>query len=58
MRRGNEWVVVDFKFGEPRQKYHRQVEEYMNLLKSMPGHEQSVITGYLWYVDIEKIERV
>ena len=58
MRRGNEWVVVDLKFGEPHQKYHDQVTGYMNLLKAMPGQSQIKVSGYLWYVDNEKIERV
>ena len=58
MRRGDEWVVVDFKFGEPHDKYHDQVTGYMNLLKAMPGQSQIQVSGYLWYVDIEKIERV
>ena len=58
MRRGDEWVVVDFKFGEPHDKYHDQVKGYMNLLKAMPGQSQIQVSGYLWYVDIEKIERV
>ena len=58
MQRDNELVVVDFKFGQPQEKYHRQVQGYMNLLRGMVGNENKAICGYLWYVDNEKIERV
>ena len=58
MQYGNELVVVDFKFGQPQEKYHRQVQGYMNLLRGMVGNEDKTICGYLWYVDNEKIERV
>jgi ATP-dependent exoDNAse (exonuclease V) beta subunit len=56
MTDGNEWIVVDFKFGAPKPEYHDQVREYMQLLASM-GHQN--IKGYLWYVyknEILKIE--
>ena len=55
MTDGHEWIVVDFKFGHPRAKYHDQVHEYMELLQSM-GHEH--VRGYLWYVYSNKIEEV
>ena len=58
MLRDNELVVVDFKFGQPQEKYHRQVKGYMNLLRGMADNEYKAISGYLWYVDNEKIERV
>jgi len=58
MRKGNQIVVVDFKFGQPQKKYHQQVQGYINLLRGMPGYEQMEISGYLWYVDNEKTERV
>ena len=52
---GNEWIVVDFKFGHPDPEYHTQVRQYMDLLSSM-GHQN--IKGYLWYVYSNKIEEV
>ena len=52
---GNEWIVVDFKFGHPDPEYHTQVRRYMDLLSSM-GHQN--IKGYLWYVYSNKIEEV
>ena len=58
MQHDNDLVVVDFKFGQPQEKYHRQVQGYMNLLRGMVGNENKAIRGYLWYVDNDKIERV
>ena len=55
MTDGNEWIVVDFKFGAPKPEYHDQVREYMQLLASM-GHQN--IMGYLWYVYSNKIEEI
>lgn len=55
MTDGDEWIVVDFKFGHPDPEYHTQVHRYMNLLSSM-GHQN--IKGYLWYVYSNKIEEV
>ncbi len=55
MTDGNEWIVVDFKFGHPDPEYHQQVRGYMELLASM-GHQN--IKGYLWYVYSNKIEEV
>ena len=55
MTDGNEMIVVDFKFGHPRQEYHEQVKEYMELLASM-GYQN--IRGYLWYVYANQIEEV
>lgn len=55
MMKGGQVVVVDFKFGKENPKYNRQVKEYMQLLAKM-GYKN--ITGYLWYVDEERIEKV
>ena len=55
MTNGKEWVVVDFKFGTPKNEYHNQVREYMQLLAHM-GHTD--IKGYLWFVYSNKIEEV
>ena len=55
MTDGNEWIVVDFKFGHTDPEYHTQVRRYMDLLSSM-GHQN--IKGYLWYVYSNKIEEV
>ena len=48
-------IVVDFKFGQPSKKYAKQVQGYMHLLQQM-GY--SNLSGYLWYVDEQRIEPV
>lgn len=48
MMRGDEIVIIDFKFGKPNPLYNRQVEEYMELIGQM-GYTHS-IRGYLWYI--------
>ena len=55
MTDGNEWIIIDFKFGSPKPEYSQQVREYMDLLESM-GHRN--VKGYLWYVYSNKIEEV
>ena len=55
MTDGQQWIVVDFKFGSPKPEYHDQVRQYMNLLADM-GHQN--IRGYLWYVYSNSIEEV
>lgn len=47
MTDGKEIIVVDFKFGKPREEYHEQVQRYMSLLMRM-GYEK--VSGYIWYV--------
>jgi CRISPR/Cas system-associated exonuclease Cas4 (RecB family) len=56
MRKDNQVIVLDFKFGEQKREQHNmQVKEYMTLLAQM-GCEN--ISGYLWYVEKESIEAV
>ena len=43
-------IVIDYKFGEQRKSYHRQVAEYMRRLKLM-GHDK--VEGYLLYIQPE-----
>lgn len=57
MMRNGEIVVVDFKFGKPNKKYNRQVQGYIELLVRM-GYDANAISGYLWYVEEEIIEKV
>ena len=47
MTDGKDIIVVDFKFGKPREEYHEQVQRYMTLLMRM-GYEK--VSGYIWYV--------
>ncbi|MGP1435334.1 MAG: UvrD-helicase domain-containing protein [Phocaeicola sp.] len=55
MIKDGEVVVVDFKFGIPREEYHHQVNEYIGLLKQM-GYTN--IKGYLWYIFDNQLEEV
>lgn len=55
MTDGKEMIVVDFKFGHPREEYHDQVHNYMQLLRLM-GYKD--VTGYLWFVYTNNIEEV
>jgi ATP-dependent exoDNAse (exonuclease V) beta subunit len=57
MTDGQEWIVVDFKFGSPKSEYHDQVREYMDLIRKMNGPLTSV-KGYLWFVYSNQIEEV
>ena len=52
MTDGKEMIVVDYKFGSPKEEHKAQVKEYMNLLHEMGHHN---ITGYLWYLFSNKI---
>lgn len=47
MRRGDETVVVDFKFATPRPAHEEQVREYVDLLRRAGCQD---VRGYLWYV--------
>ncbi len=48
MTDGNQWIVVDFKFGQRNDAdYFRQVGGYMDIIRRM-GAEN--VIGYIWYV--------
>ncbi len=51
----NEVIIIDYKFSDNREnKYRRQVQNYIGLLKKM-GYVN--VRGYLWYNDgIEEVE--
>jgi ATP-dependent exoDNAse (exonuclease V) beta subunit len=51
---GERAVVVDYKFGERSNTYHKQIALYCTLLEQM-GYKTE---GYLWYVHEGDIERV
>jgi ATP-dependent exoDNAse (exonuclease V) beta subunit len=56
MMRGARAVVVDYKFGRLKPSSHRaQLKSYMNLLRDM-GHTD--VEGYLWYVALDRIEKI
>lgn len=56
MIKDNQVIVVDYKFGERQDKRHpNQVRDYLRLIRRM-GFER--VDGYLWYVELGKIEAV
>ena len=55
MTRGTEAVVVDYKFGEESNAYHRQIAEYIEILRQM-GYTS--VKGYIWYVSTGKIVQI
>ena len=40
--------VIDYKFGQPEDKYKYQVLRYVNLYKKM-GYKK--VEGYIWYLE-------
>ena len=49
-------VVVDYKFGQKESKtYISQMKEYVGLIRQM---DYKQVTGYIWYVELDKIEAV
>lgn len=47
--------VIDYKFGAEEKKYFRQVSRYMDLYRKM-GYPD--VSGYIWYVFEDRIEKV
>ena len=49
----NNVTVVDYKFGEQKEKYHQsQIKKYMSLIREMGYHN---VNGYLWYISLNEI---
>jgi hypothetical protein len=46
-------VIVDYKFGAPKQEYRYQVGEYIRLYRKM-GFVN--VSGYLWYVPENRVD--
>ena len=55
MIRGNEAIVLDYKFGSPKREYAEQVQAYMEIMRAM-GYAD--VRGYLWYGFTNKLEEV
>ncbi len=55
MIRGRQAVVVDYKFGEAKSSYAKQVAEYAAMLRNM-GYDD--VRGYIWYVKSGEIVEV
>ncbi len=55
MIKGNEAIVVDYKFGREDDTHDTQVRRYMDLLRDM---DYENVKGYLWYVYKNEIKPV
>ena len=55
MIKGDEAIVVDYKFGRKDKKHDIQVRRYMELLRQM-GYAN--VKGYLWYVNNNDIKEI
>lgn len=49
---GSRVIVIDYKFGQPRNAHHTQVRNYVSLLREM-GYP--AVEGWLWYVPAGEI---
>lgn len=56
VRRDNVITIIDYKFGHWHSSYPEKVKEYMKLVREM--YHQCSVEGWLWFVDINKIQRV
>lgn len=52
MLRGDEAIVLDYKFGKEEEAYRKQVSEYMLILRDL-GYRH--VTGYLWMAKENKL---
>ena len=52
---GRQVIVIDYKFGQPRDSYKYQVRTYVQLMRQM-GYPS--VEGWLWYVTNGEIVRV
>ena len=53
---GERTIVLDFKFGQPKEKHREQVRRYMRLIRQM--HPYHKVEGLLWYVYQNELKRV
>ena len=54
MLKGDKAIVLDYKFGSPNPKYHKQVADYMEVMRLLGYRE---VEGYLWYAQQGKMEK-
>jgi len=48
-------TIIDYKFGEPRESYHRQVSRYISLYRQL-GYQN--VRGILWYVREDAVTEI
>jgi len=53
IRRGKEWIVVDFKTGKPKPEHKTQVQRYMEVLKEI---EEVNVRGWIAYTESGFVE--
>ena len=51
----NELIIIDFKFGKPKEEHHDQVRRYQQAFVDM-GYPN--VKGFLWYVYPNKVVEV
>ena len=47
-------IVVDFKFGKPKEEYKTQVQQYVEIMQKM--YPDLIVEGWLWYVYKNRVE--
>jgi len=53
--KNNAVVIVDYKFGDQKERFHqRQLEGYVALIRAM-GYQN--VTGFLWYFTLHELEK-
>lgn len=52
---GNQFIVIDFKFGMPRPEHYEQVCRYIDKLHAMGCHN---VSGRLWYVLKQRVDKI
>ncbi|GHS85659.1 DNA helicase [Bacteroidia bacterium] len=51
-------IIVDYKTGEPDEQYRKQIRHYARLLSQIYSNDKVAMEAYLWYLDLDKIEKV
>lgn len=45
----NEVIVIDYKFGKPKESYKKQVRNYVDMIASSGSYNK--VSGFIWYVE-------
>lgn len=53
--KGNNVEIIDYKFGEPDQRYHRKMMLYAQMWKNMGDYD---VSAFLWYVTSGEVVKV
>ena len=53
--KGDKVMIIDYKFGEHRRVYERQLLKYADIWRRMGYHE---VSSYLWYVHAGEVKPV